>query len=263
MTNEIDIFKNKEIASFGGKTLQANLTEAENAIAELSDDFRIHNHSNTQFAWKHFVLNHKSGLRNARQITAEISRKKLALSEAKHRHTRKVIKIEILQESLGNNQEIEDTRLVKADIEKLTDEIKISLEPIEGAIKDILILKNAYDQIMETHTGYTEADLEEEEISYWIHRLFSQALRDMRQSGIIMSGNQEAIEQMGLNLSKVRHDLVRYLKKEEEDKSLDNKLLQGFLKQSVDKYTDAIKAFIGVGGFNGSIIEAAIFMPNK
>jgi len=128
----------------------------------------------------------------------------------------------------------------------------MSLAPIEGAIKDILILKGIYDQILPEGHNYTEQEFEDAEITYWIHRLFSQALRDIRQSGIIMSGNQEAIEQMGLNLSKVQDDMMRYLDQESEDKSLGNNKLREFLNLSTKKYIDTIKLFCGYGGFDST-----------
>ncbi len=255
MSKELNIFNNKDIQSFGGKTLKVNLERAETAIAGLEDDFRIHNHGNTQFSWQHFVLSHKGGLRNARQVTAEISQKRMALNEAKHNHARKVIEIELLQEMLDGGNCNQHPRLVQADIEKLTDDIKMSLPPIEGAIKDILILKNVYDQIAEAKQGYSEQDLERDEVDYWIRRIFSQALRDIRQSGVIMSGNQEAIEQMGLNISRVADDLLRYLDKESEAKSLGNDYLVQFLDASCKKYAATINSFIGYGGFKTDVLS--------
>lgn len=261
MRNEIDIFKNTEIKSFGGSSLQENLKKAEIIVEQLSDDFRIHNHSNTQFSWNHFVLSHKGGLRNARQITAEINKKTIALHEAKHRHKKKIIQIEMLQGQAGKyhkENSSAEKKMLHAEIEQLEDELKISLAPIEGAIKDILTLKHAYDEITQGRS-YSEADLEQEEIGYWIRRLFSQALRDMRQSGTIMNGNQEAIEQIGLNLSVVFNDLTIYLKREGKDTELGNGELMKFLERSVEKYQDTVNSFIGYARVNGDIFGASIF----
>ena len=102
MTKELDIFNDKSIASFGGRSLTKNLSRAEGAIAEMAEDFRIHNHSNSQFSWTRFVLVHKGGLRNIRQISAEIDRKKLALMEAKHRYAKKGIEIKLMRQQADN-----------------------------------------------------------------------------------------------------------------------------------------------------------------
>lgn len=264
MTKEINIFDNKEIVSFNNSDLSTNLKSAETAIAALKDDFRIHNHSNTQFAWHRFILVHKGGLRNARQITAEINKKNLALSEAKHNHKRKIIELEMLRENLNSNKRLNkfDVSFIRLDIENTEDQLKLSLAPIEGAIKDILTLKNSYDQIMKEYKNYSEQDLENEEVEYWIRRLFSQALADIRECGAIRAGNQMSIEQMNLNVSMVEDDLNRYLEnKERASKDPSGAALYEFLELCVKKYSEAVKSFIGYGDFNGEIVEDSIYHP--
>jgi len=115
-----ELFKNNNLASFSGKSLMENLKDAETAISELSQDFRLHNHSNTQFAWNHFVISHKGGLRNIRQITAEINMKNMALNEAKHKHNRLMIEADLLQEMLDTGSHNQHPRLIQADIDKIT-----------------------------------------------------------------------------------------------------------------------------------------------
>lgn len=270
MTKEIDIFKTKTIASFGGKTLATNLQEAENAMVALTEDFRIHNHSNTQFAWKHFVIQHKGGLRNIRQITAEINRKKLALHEAKYKYAKKAVEIENLQYEIDHNKDCLGEELTNLDIKminiklaELEESMELILPPIEGAIKDILTLKKVYNDIMERYPDYTEADLEHEEIDYWIRRLFSQALRDMRQSGVIMAGNQEAIEQIGLNVSHVMRTLGGYLQGELKTKNSGGKLLAEFLDRCVDQYREHVQDSNGYGGFTGKIFDRSLYIPEE
>lgn len=263
MSKEINIFLNTEIASFNNSDLSANLKKAETAVINLKEDFRIHNHSNTQFAWKRFVLNHKGGLRNIRQITAEITNKKLALNEAKHNHSKKMIELKSLREQAGQKDIDKYQKLfIDADIAKLEDDFNLSLAPIEGAIKDILTLKNYYDQIMAEYKNYSEEDFEKEEISYWIRRLFSQALADIRECGAIRVGNQLSIEQMNLNISMIENDLNRYIEnKERASKDPSGSALREFLELCVKKYSEVIKDFEGYGGFKDEIVDDSIYYP--
>lgn len=260
MKKEINIFENKQIASFNNSNLSTNLKKAETAIAELSNDFRIHNHSNTQFAWTRFVLTHKGGLRNARQITAEISKKSLALTEAKYNHGKKIIELEMLRENITHKELNKfDKLFIELEITKIKDDLKLSLAPIEGAIKDILTLKNSYDEIMKEYKSYSESDLEKEEISYWIRRLFSQALADIRECGSVRAGNQMSIEQMGFNVSFVINLLIEFIEKKESKSDASGKVLNDFLEKCVEEYSEIVENFTGYGGFTGGLIEESLY----
>lgn len=260
MNKEIDIFSGKELASFGGRSLSDNLDAACRVVESMSTDFRIHNHSNTQFAWHRFVLNHKGGARNIRQITAEIDRKNRALIEAKHKYARQKIEVDIARSKINDLQAGKfERRLLEADIARLTDEMALGLPPIEGAIKDILILKRAYDELMVKYADYTEADFEREEADYWIRRLLSQALRDLREFDRITKGEQEALEQIGFNVSHVKRMLITYLKNENETRDPTGKMLADFLDNCVEKYRDQVTDFVGYGGFKGEVMDGATY----
>ncbi|MDH3981275.1 MAG: hypothetical protein OES84_00065 [Kiritimatiellaceae bacterium] len=259
---ELDIFNGKKIDSFGGNDLAVNLKKAQTAITELSDDYRIHNHSNSQFSWQRFVLNHHGGLRNIRQITAEINRKRQALNEAQHNYNRKNIEVKVLRKRSESTAEILDKQLIHADIDKLESELILALEPIEGAIKDILTLKKAYDEIMVNYQNYTEADFEREEVEYWIRRLFNQAICDLREFDRITAGNQAAIGQMGLNVSHVEAKLNDYLAKERSSDNPTNTQWREFLEQCVNEYRKHVEQFSGYGGFTGGSLNESLYVSN-
>jgi len=255
----LSLFKDNKVMSFGNKSLEDNLILAEKVIHDMNDAFRINNHSNTQFAWTRFVLIHEGGLRNARQITAEINKKSLALHEAKHRHARQLVELEIMELEVNKGRHI-DRKLIQCDIDEINDNLAISIPPIEGAIKDILSLKAQYDQIMEEFKGYTEDDLERGEVDYWIRRLISQALRDIRERGTVTAGNQGAIENIGLNMSFVTIVMNGYLEKEAESSDPSGKVLEDFLNECVDTLHDTVANFSGYGGFTG---ERPIHLPTN
>ena len=259
MSTNIELFKGRSIASFGGKDLANNLDVAEKAITVMENDFRIHNHSNTQFAWTRFVLIHKGGIRNIRQISAEITQKASALATAKEMHAKAIVKVKRLKRDLSQCSDALDAELLRCKIDAKEDGLRRSLPLIEGAIKDIITLKSKYDELMVQYNGYTEADLEREEIDYWIRRLFTQALRDMRQYGTITVGNQEAIENLGLSASYIMRELGLYLEKERECKDHTSKLLTDFLEQCVEKFHDTVAEFNGYGGFTGAVLEESTY----
>lgn len=265
MKKEINLFDTKEIKSFGGKDLSSNLSDAELAISQIGNDLRIHNHSNTQFSWKRFVLSHKGGLRNIRQITAEINKKRMALHEAKHKYNKKKIKLESLQDKVKNGTDLDRFVIMEAnaDICEITESLELLLSPIEGAIKDILTLKSVYDEIIKEYPNYTEVDLEREEVAYWIRRVFSQSLRDIRQSGSVTSGNQHAIEQMGFNVSYIINILTDYLKNEKMCADIHGEKLAEFLEWCVEKYSEQVTNYYGYGGVSGNIVERSLYYPNE
>lgn len=259
MSEELDLYKNTTIASFGKKTLEKNLQLVDNAIADLAEDFRIHNHSNSQFQWQRFVLNHKGGIRNLRQITAEINKKHMALSEAKFNHKRKQLELISLKEQLKQAQGI-TVQFIETNIQEIEEQTEMSLPAIEGAIKDILTLKQSYNELIKEYEGYSEKDFEQEEVGYWIRRLFSQSLNDIRAIGTIAAGNQQSIEQMGFNVSFIIRELINYIEEvEEKSKDSTGKVLNDFLEESVEKYSKQTINFVGYGNFSGLIADEALY----
>lgn len=69
--------------SFGGLTFQENFEKTQKAIANVVETERIFNRSHSQWTWRHLNLSYSSDFKNIRQISAEMSRKREALDEAK------------------------------------------------------------------------------------------------------------------------------------------------------------------------------------
>ena len=90
---------------------------------------------------------------------------------------------------------------------------------IEGAMKDVLALQEIYEDLKEKVSGFSEHDIEKEESITHLKRSIVQCIRDVRQSGKITKGEQEYMEQIGVNPSKMQRIIQEYVKKEVEQNS--------------------------------------------
>jgi len=83
-----------------------------------------------------------------------------------------------------------------------------------------MILTNLYKQlkekIIDKYGKYDEETLELDEKEYWVRRLVAQATRDIRMSGHINTGNQEALEQIGISILPLSKLIKEFLKTEDE-----------------------------------------------
>jgi len=96
--------------------------------------------------WKHLNLSWLSPMKNMRQISAEISRKKGALNEAKWKHVQNEIKIKKIEEELSKPELLEYWREVdlKVKLAQLQEGLAESSTAIEGAMKDLLALNELF-----------------------------------------------------------------------------------------------------------------------
>ena len=86
---------------------------------------------------------------------------------------------------------------------------------IDGALKDVMTLYDLYNQIKKTTGDITEADAEAAESVSHLQRSIQQCIRDVRYCGAITKGEQEYLEQIGVNPSKMQGILRAYVEKEE------------------------------------------------
>ena len=144
----------KDLQSFGGKSLSENSQAVDKALANTNELETIWNHSHTQWMWKHLNLSWHAPMKNMRQISAELSRKKGALNEAKWRQVETELKIRKIEDELARGQEdgsLDYWREVelKIKVAKLKESNSDSPVIIEGAMKDVLVLNELYEQLKE------------------------------------------------------------------------------------------------------------------
>lgn len=252
-----------QLQSFGGSSLSENTQKVDYALANTSELSKIWNHSHTQWMWKHLNLSWHAPLKNMRQISAEISRKKAALNEAKWRQVEQEVKIRKIEDELekeGQTGQMDYWREVdlKIKLAKLKEGVSESIVVIEGAMKDVLVLNELYEQLKEKVSGFSEADIEKEETKSHLKRALVQSIRDVRMCGAISKAEQEYIEQIGINPMKMQNVLRAYVDSESRANSWDVSGLYEFVDKLTDELVDVQKVDekrMALQGFSTAIIE--------
>lgn len=232
--------------SFGGRSLVENTVQVDQALANVGELQNIWNHSHSQWTWRHLNLSYHSPHKNMRQIAAEISSKKSALNEAKWRQIENEIKIRKTEDELAKGQEsgqIDYWREVelKVKLAKLKEGMAEGTTYIEGAMKDVLALNELFEQLKAKVNNFSEEDIEREETKAHLKRSLVQSIRDVRQSGSITKGEQEYLEQIGVNPMKVQKLIRAYVQSEEEADEWDTSVLFKFVDSLTDELTDVYK----------------------
>lgn len=240
--------------SFGGRTLQENTQLVDAALANTNELQNIWNRSHSQWDWKHINLHYHSDYKNVRQIAAEVNRKKQALDEAKWKHVRNEIEIKKIEEKLNSGEldyweEID----LKIDLAEKHEQMAAGSTYIEGAMKDILALNGLYEEMKEKFEGFTEKDFELEESKSHLKRSLVQCIRDVRQTGSITKGEQEYLEQIGVNPSKMLQKIRQYVEEERSIDSWDTRLLHEFVDHCTKELIEVLqvdKVRMELMGFN-------------
>jgi hypothetical protein len=251
------------LQSFGGRSLAENTQKVDYALANMNELQTIWNHSHTQWMWKHLNLSWHAPAKNMRQISAEIARKKSALNEAKWRQVETELKIRKIEDELDRGQQdgsLDYWREVelKVKLAKLKEGNAESIVVIEGAMKDILVLNELYEQLKEKIAGFSEADIEKEETKSHLKRALVQSIRDVRMSGSITKAEQEYIEQIGINPMKLQNLLRAYVENESKSESWDVSGLYEFVDKLTDELVEVYKVDekrMALQGFSTEIFE--------
>ena len=86
---------------------------------------------------------------------------------------------------------------------------------MEGALKEIAIFQEAYEEIRKNNNipeDWDEEDAELDEIQHHLRQAFRQAHRDMTLTGSITQGNAEYLEQYGVHLQTAKHVIGEYIR---------------------------------------------------
>ena len=220
------------------------VTEVESALTQVEKSFAIWNRSHSNYQWKSLVVgSHYTPLRRLRQISAEISNKKNAMEEAKYKYLERTKLAEIKRDKAENENDKLQKEYLLLQADKYDATAKMIEKPYLGAIKDILALSDLYSSIekgiIEKYGKLDEETFEIEEAKYWVMRSFAQSLRDIRQSGVILGGNQELLEQIGLDPFVIHKLLVEYCNETKNDVSPLSKKLETFLCECAEEYYQA------------------------
>ena len=152
-----------------------------------------------------------SPYRRLRQILAQIENKSDALRSNYFKPQK--IKVEI------KKWEKQDTPLSRIKIAEAQAGMASGKKYIEGALKEIGIFQDAYEEIRKNNNlpeEWDEEDADADEIRHHIRQAFRQSHRDMILHGTISQGNAEYLEQYGIHLQTARNYIRQYIDQCEE-----------------------------------------------
>lgn len=243
-----------DLQSFGDRTMSQNALMVDQALDNTKELAHIWNHSHSQWTWKHLNLQYHSPMRNMRQISAEISKKKSAINEAKWRHVKNEIKIKKMEEEL-ETEGLDYWREVdlKVKLAELKEGLVEGNVYIEGAMKDVLALNDLFEQLKEKVGDFSEEEVEKEETVSHLKRSIVQCIRDVRQAGHISKGEQEYVERIGVNPSKLQMIIRKYVESEANAEGWDvaplHEFVDGLAKELSEVYS-VDKVVMQLSGFN-------------
>ena len=226
--------------SYGGKTLQQNLENAEKAIAKVQYTERIWDRSRSQWMLKFLTCSNADNWLRLRQISAEMNRKRTALSEAKFGYMKKLTEAKIRRKKMLEEED-EDQRLLleieAAEFEYHAGEILVK---VEGALKEVETLAQMHDALKEKLGDINEEEFEKAQTKAHIKRAVSQAIWEVKEVGKIKCGNAEYLEQAGLSTTAILKDIFIFLEEESQAGIEDTSMLHKFLDATADKYESAV-----------------------
>ena len=224
--------------SYGGKTLQQNLENAEKAIAKVQYTERIWDRSRSQWMLKFLTCSNADGWLRIRQISAEMNRKRMALSEAKFEYMKNVTEAKIKRDEMLEEENENKKLLLEIEAAEFESKAVEILVKMEGALKECETLAQMHDELKERLGDITEEEFEKAQTKAHIKRAVMQAIRNVKECGKIKEGNAEYLEQAGLNTTSVLRDIFGFLEEEEQSGTNDTSVLHKFLDDMADKYGD-------------------------
>lgn len=227
--------------------------ETQNALMKCDKAINTWNRSHSNNTWKAITIGGEHmPLRRLRQIAAEISRKKDAMTEAKFAWLKRVQLSEVYKEKAEDEKSPAKKKYLEIKAQEQKELAECLHRPYIGAMKDVIELSKLHDSIIEQVTKeygkFDEEIFEMEEAKYWVKRSFAQSLRDIRAIGKISKGEQELLEQIGLDPVVVTQILSVFLNKQikvvvDNVNNLDSKVksesLDNFLDECAEKFYQA------------------------
>ena len=203
-----------------------------------------------------------SPYRRLRQCISEINKKRDAL-ESTYFKSRK-LEIE-LKEWESKSDELS---IVKADEARAG--IKSAKIYIDGSLKDIAVLQEAYDEIRKNNNipeEWDEMDAEMDEIRHHLRQAFRQSHRDMVLTGSITQGNAEYLEQYGVHLQTAKNVIAKYIascdKLLEEGQVPSVNHLYGFLDNCVEIFGEEYKNVLKHMGLDNLVRQEYLYRSTK
>ena len=226
--------------SYGGNTLEVNLASASEAIARVQYTERIWDRSRSQWMLKFLTCSNADGWLRLRQISAEMNRKRMALSEAKFGYMKKLTEAKIKRDEMLEEESENKRLLLEIEAAEFESQAAETLVKVEGALKEVECLAQMHDDLKARLGDITEEEFEKCQTKAHIKRAVMQSVREVKECGKIKTGNAEYLEQAGLSTTSVLRDIFDFLKEEEQSGVIDTSVMHKFLDDTADKYADVV-----------------------
>ena len=218
------------------------LEKIESRLPEINRAKNTAGRQNTQTTAQLMTLNIAGDepYRHLRQILAQIERKTTALEESFFKLKKHDIRLKKL--------ESKSDEMALLQVEEIKSKMKRTRLYVEGALKEIGVFQDAYDEIRESHNipdKWDERDSEKAEIRNHIKTAFRSAYQEMMATGMIGRGSAEYLEQFGVHPQAARKYLHDYVVQNE--KLLDSgkeptiEHFHRFLDSMADKFQESYK----------------------
>jgi hypothetical protein len=231
------------LSARGDRAMQGRWANTQASIGRMEHLNSLWQRSNTSWSLDHLTVNASCSTpwRQLRQVSAEIERKKMALSEAKWGLLRLDAEIKKAKISAEAEKNPIDRDLILIEIGEKEDRISFILQKFSGAMLDVADLERNYNRLMKEIGGeITEDRIDAAEVKSHLTRAIRQSIWSVRYSGVIDPGNQEYLEQIGVNPSMVLFSIREYIKKEAEDVT-GKAIVDNFVKNIIEKLSSSIK----------------------
>ena len=249
-----------ETDSYGGKSLAVNIENAELAIANVQYTERIWDRSRSQWMLKHLTCSQADGWMRLRQVSAEMTSKRLALNAAKFSYLKSNAEIEVKREEMDTASPA-NYRLLEIEIMELESQTQEVLVKVEGALKEVQTLSEMHDSLKEHLGEINEEEFEKAQTKGHIKRAMQQATREVRECGRIKTGNQEYLEQSGVSPTYALKEIQKFLKQEEQ--ATNTTMLYDFLEQVATNLEPAANIQLEIFGFNKDTNLSLTYNPKE
>ncbi len=192
--------------------------------------------SKSQWCEANMALNGLTPLRNIRHLLARIERAYQACKESEYKLKKLSIRKEIKERGKEKEKDKLKKKIIEIEIDEINHKIDTGLYYFRGAVKKIQHNYHCINQIMKSnnHTSFDEIDFEKEEEEYHIKTAMNQSVRVVRMTGKIDQGNQEYLEQCGINPGVAQRAIEGFLFVEGER----------LRKECYDSTTDSLYEFL-------------------
>ena len=226
--------------SYGGKTLQQNLESAQVAIDKVQYTERIWDRSRSQWMLKFLTCSNADGWLRLRQISAEMSKKRMALSEAKFNYMKKLTEAKIKREDMLEEDNENKKLLLEIEAAEKESHAAETLVKVEGALKEVETLAQMHDKLKDRLGDITEEEFEKCQTKAHIKRAVMQSVRDVKEKGSIGIGNAEYLEQSGISTSAMQKEILAFIEEESKSGIGDTSMLHKFLDAISNKYEGVV-----------------------